>query len=429
MKPNSNPNRTVQLLILTFVALAVAASFVVPRESFAATRTVCLRPVIHDERTDCPTSGTGVRRVCNPGSWVDPVGFEVELWDKDSGASSNDEFIGAWILTSLGQSCITFEWENASYSQGELNPDVYFVIPNRAWSETGGGDEALRIVEADSTLYPAASSRGGWGGDADAGTALECETGANCYIASGNGVYITSNSASDYGQALMALDSAQRVLAPYTSRLDNMYINIEYPTDEDCPTACAPSRSSILVPTGLGDEGFRLAHEMGHIVQQHEFNQDGLRDDVGGGWTPTSVENDSGAVTEGWATYVGAVAWWDPNNSGSSPSGFGYNYETASPWSGTCANNRGLPLQSAKAFWDLDDANNEAAAGSGAGGDTISYNTASLSAGWDNFADGTSNRQDFENNVHGVNAYDYDFNSNVNDETLFDHNCIGSQQP
>lgn len=410
---------------LAALAVAVCAS---PAASVAATRTVCFRPVLNDDRTDCPQSGSGVRRACNPNSWVDPEGFLAELWDKDSG-TGNDDFIGSWIMTGAGAHCATFEWENASYSDGEANPDVYVRIPNSAYSETGGGDEAVRIVRADGTVYPAVSSRNGWGGNSEAGTAVECEAGAACLVASGNAFYVYGDSASDYGQALMALDSAQHVLAPYTSRLGNLYIDLEYPTDADCPTACAPSGTSILVPTGLADEGFRMAHEMGHVVQQQEFNQVGLRDDVGGGWTPTSVENDSGAVTEGWATYVAAVAWWDPNNSGSSPSGFGQNYETAAPWSATCANNRGIVLQSARAFWDLDDANNEVAAGSGAGDDTISYTTSFISSGWDNFANGEANRQDFENNVHGVNAYDYDFNQNVNDETFFDHNCIGGQQP
>jgi hypothetical protein len=417
-------------------AVTLACTVVFSHQANAATRTVCGESIIPDQRVDCPSSGTGVRRACSPGGNVDAVGFMFEVWDKDAGTGSGDEFIGSWFISGPGQWCITFEWENASYSLGEVNPDVYTVFTNHV---TVGGDETVRIVQANGTVYPSASARNGWGGDPDAGTAVECTTAGACWIAGGAGVFVHSNAFSDYGQALMALDSAQRTLSVYTSRLDAGTIDIEYPTDENCPTACAPSATRLLFPTGLADEGFRVAHELGHTVHMHEFNRSTIRDDLslnGAGWGLTSQENDSGAVAEGWATYVAAASWWDPNNSGSAPSGFGVTYETATPTVNDCSatqpaggGNRGIPLQVARAFWDLDDANNEAAVAPATVADAASLTTTSISAGWANFADGTGNRQDFESGAHGVNAFDYDFNNNVNDNTLFSHNCIQSQQP
>ncbi len=406
-------------------AVIMGASFA----AHSATRTVCLELIIHDERVDCPSSGTGVRSACNPGGAVNATGTEFELWDKDSGSA--DEYIGRWYIGS-GEGCVTFEWENASYSKGELNPDVYFVAHNRVWAS--GSNESIRIEDDNNNIYAYPSSRNGWGGNPDAGTAVDCTNGANCYIAGGAGVYIHSNAFSDYGQALMALDSVQRSLAIYHTRLNSGTISLEYPDSSGaCPTACTNSRKKITVPPGLADEGFRMAHEMGHVVHMGEFIQDDLRNDCsanGPGWSLDSQENDSCAVAEGWATYVAAVSWWDPNNSGSVPTGFGVDHEAAKPTWDACAANRGVALQVSRAFWDLDDWNNESGVDAAAGSDDLSSNsTLGITSGWSDFANGTANREDFEIGAHGVNLYDYDFNKNYPDETLFDHNCLTSQAP
>jgi hypothetical protein len=47
---------------------------------------------------------------------------------------------------------------------------------------------------------------------------------------------------------------------------------------------------------------------------------------------------------------------------------------------------------------------------------------------WDNFADGTSNRQDRENDNNGVNLRDYMFQAGATHaEMLLEHNCLVSQ--
>src|SRR5262249_23489894 len=97
--------------------------------AWAAERTVCFHLELADGRYNCPApSEAGARRACNAGGYSDAVGHQVELWDKDW--SSDDEYIGTWYLGGGGTQCITFEWENASYSKGEANPDLYLRYIN-----------------------------------------------------------------------------------------------------------------------------------------------------------------------------------------------------------------------------------------------------------------------------------------------------------
>lgn len=250
----------------------------------------------------------------------------------------------------------------------------------------------------------------------------------------------TNNVAGNYGQAILALDSAQRTMEIYNSRLDDGTIWIEHPTDEsNCNTGRAINRTLVCLPSGLADDGDRATHELGHVLQMQEFNQNNLRNAItGGSWSATSQEYESGATTEGWAVYASVVAWWNPANTLAVPLYSGTNIELNTPINGTCNTNRLIPGQVAKSFWDLDDANNEAAAAPATGADGTNLATLTISAGWDNFADGTGNQQDYEWNnpistpdgtldVDAVNARDYDTNYNVNDTTFFNHNCLAGQ--
>lgn len=408
-----------------------------PRAAHAATRTVCVELALRDQRTDCPLSGAGVRRVCRsdaPGKddvgWVHPVGLEIEFWDKD-GTPETDDYIGTWRHQN-GRTCITFEWENASYSGGEDNPDVYVKIKNRVLY--AGSNAILRIVEDDGTDYPFPSSRAGWGGNPNAGTAVDCGVGAQCHITPGTATYIEPDPATDYAQALMALDSAQRILPVYYTQLDAGVIDIEYPSSEaPANSADALTLNLVRIAPDNASRGTLPTHELGHIVQATQFGVDPLDiiPDYGadGGWTSITTEFDSAATTEGWANYVAAVAWWDPANSNSLPFVNTRAVETAAPWQqAQCADNRGLPLQVAKAFWDLDDANNEAPVAPAAYEDNSNLETLDISAAWGNFQPGTANRQYNEIGVHRVNVWDYHVNSGIVSNLYLFHNCIQSQQ-
>jgi hypothetical protein len=164
-----------------------------------------------------------------------------------------------------------------------------------------------------------------------------------------------------------------------------------------------------------------------------EFNQDDLRDACGSSHSFTSIEAESCVTTEGFANYAGAVAWWSPSNASSNPQCWGTSFETAAPNLGTCSDNTQIELQAAKAFWDLDDANNEAGSGAATGDDDLrDESSTTIMNGWDRFPNGTANREDFENDNDGVNVRDYFGNNSAVftgssfAETLLDHNCVQS---
>jgi hypothetical protein len=162
-----------------------------------------------------------------------------------------------------------------------------------------------------------------------------------------------------------------------------------------------------------------------------EFGQDDLQDAVTPPWSSVGVYPDSGATTEGWAMYVAAVSWYDPAQTmvggnfvepiNHTATGI-YNLETQSvPGGFTCAQSSGMPLQVARAFWDLDDIHNE-------GGDASNHSTAWLVNRWDEFPNGDDNREDFEDHENGVNMYDYAANAPLTDsddtDVVFNSNCL-----
>jgi hypothetical protein len=391
----------------------------------ATTRTICLEFQIRDERFDCPTPGTtGVKRACDPGAdFVNPVGMHYELWDKDP--DGGDEFIGSWRIGGPGGRCVTFEWEGASYQKGEIHPDVYAVLHFSASAVASVNGASVSAVEDDKTGLGGVTWR-----DFEDGSHVEWNCTDTCSIPGGVMVP-THSTTSDMSQRFQMIDSAQRVLEMYNGVMRPLDVVARYP-GTGCPTGAAITRTEFCIPSTLGAEGDRVAHEMGHVVQMQMFNQDDLRDVlVGGSWDmgSTSFETESGATTEGWAAYVGAVAWFDPQTTGVAPMYGGQNIETAAPANATCGSNRTLPVQAAKAFWDLDDANNEAGTRAVADDDLDSKTSTSMALQWDEFGDGTGNRQDFESGDDGVNLRDYLFR--VDDatgaETMLEHNCLQGQ--
>jgi hypothetical protein len=178
-------------------------------------------------------------------------------------------------------------------------------------------------------------------------------------------------------------------------------------------------------------DGLGVTHELGHVLQEQLFEQDFVNDNCGtDGWSPASTEFQSCATQEGWACYVADVSWWDPGNKGSAPFYGTFQIEDSKPYyngASQCALNAALPGQIARAFWDLDDDNNEIAFPSdqNAGSpDNDSFTTASIAQGWDVFLDGDANHKDKETGNDGVNVRDYDANAGAPDTTFFNHNCL-----
>ena len=404
-------------------------------EAWSATRTVCFRFQLADERTNCATSSaTGAQRACNPGGYVDAVGHLYEVWDKDF--SGSDEYIGTWRVDGPGRRCVTFEWENASYSKGETHPDIYLRYINKVQRTGSSNNITITAVKTNGSSHPATSWRNGTSSNSNLWVALNCQPGQNCQIIPNGSHIATHDRASERGLRIMALDTAQHTLQVFAGIMDTK-IKMHYPGRSDCPYSCAVNRDEIHITANRGNHGFNVAHEVGHLVQMQEFNQDWLRNDCsrnGSGHSLTSIEYESCATSEGWADFVGVVSWYNPNNSGTVPFGWGRNFETATPQSGTCSTNGGIELQVAKAFWDLDDFNNEDGSGvASSWDDDLSYSTTSIGTGWRRFENGSGNREDGESGRDGVNMKDYYYNNDhrFTDsrfyETFLRHNCLQYQ--
>jgi hypothetical protein len=416
------------------ILIAAASAALSGATAGAATRTVCLQLEIADDRTSCPdASVTGAARPCNPGGTTPAVGHEFELWDKDPDGS--DELIGTWVKSGSGRGCATFEWENAAYSGPESNPDVYLRYVNRV-NRSSSGTIVVRGVDTAGAAVPVTSWRNGTVNDPDAWVAVDCTAGANCQLLPNSSHVATYDTASERGMRLQALDSAQHALEVFGGIMDTD-VALHYPGQAACPTSCAPARDEIHVFDTLGDHGSYAPHELGHAIQMQEFDQDFLRDVCGASHTLTSLEADSCATTEGWADYVTAVAWYEPNDPATVPFAFGSNVESSTLTNVTCSVNSGIELQVAKAFWDLDDWNDEAGVGAASGSsDEDRWASTDIAMGWRQFPDGTADGEDFETGDDGVNMWDF-FNNNTPRlnpngtllETLLSHNCLQSQDP
>lgn len=203
---------------------------------------------------------------------------------------------------------------------------------------------------------------------------------------------------------------------------------------------CIPDPSVAQGGNILAPDGARVTHEMGHVLQMELFEQDFLmRNYMLGnspGWVLELPEHQSAATVEGWATYAGVTAWWDPESPSAVPVDTNVDIESAVLPHTSCSVNAFMPANVARAFWDLDDANDESAPAGGpndGNDDVTNYPTSSILSDWDGFADGTGNREDREGNWsddNAVNAKDFAWNAGLNasqTETFIDHNCLTVQ--
>jgi hypothetical protein len=242
----------------------------------------------------------------------------------------------------------------------------------------------------------------------------------------------------------MNLDSAQRGVETFGAVLtDN--IELWYPDTTGCATGCSSTKTVIGMP-GSGTpevDGLLVTHEIGHAVHKQQFSLNSAWPNPpadyslnGAGWNNTTAEYDHAATIEGFGDFVAMTSWFEPNNGSTVPVGWSENYETATLENATCSSNKGIPIQTAKSFWDWDDWNNEDGVGQASGDDDEdAYGTTDIAKGWLYFADGTANRETKENDRDGVNMQDYLANTDTEwwgsdgtlIETLRDHNCLTSQ--
>jgi hypothetical protein len=431
--------KTSNALFLLFLPVAL---LLVATVAGAAPRTLCYQIQFRDERTDCPlTNTTGNLRGCNGGTatdYTDLVGGLVEIWDRDDSppppAPPNpDDYIGSWIIGGNGVRCSTFEW-GTGIGESETNPDLYVKWYPQVRSTNGTG-AMVRAQDFNGNNYGPNNFR-------DIAVFNNCATGSNCTF--GSAMTSTGNSNTDLAQAYQMVDSAQHVLQLYGDTLDNAYVNVRYPGSAIAPAgdgcnvagrASTQDQYNFCLGSTGGFDGDHPTHEMGHVVQLQMFEQPDLRNECGGSWglgtASTNREDDSCTTTEGWASYVGGRAWYNSATTTVFPLYSSLNLEDATFPGGSCdATDAELPRQAAKAFWDLDDTNNEPGS-STAAADASDFNSLIMADIWDSFLSGTANRQDYENSVNGVNLYVYlSYTSGGGvQQTFMDHNCMTAQVP
>lgn len=269
----------------------------------------------------------------------------------------------------------------------------------------------------------------------DTYVASNCTASGSCRIAPTGALLPTSASNSNDGRALQALDSSQHMLDVFGGIMDTNIIYMKIPYDDpDCPNGCALDRYNFGIELAAARDGDLPPHELGHLLQMQEFGkqipQSVLRSDcsLGGSWWDVgSDEYDSCATTEGFASYVAAVSLWDPGVAAATPIYSGISVELANVQSSNCSANRGKAGQVMKAFWDLDDVNDDVSVLPGSGNDYSNRSTTSIVEAWDTFTNGTGDHDDFEAGIHGVNMKDYQYWANSPDQNLT-HNCLQFQE-
>jgi hypothetical protein len=307
--------------------------------------------------------------------------------------------------------------------------------------DANGNGRQVTSVLSDGGGWSPISWRNGVSGQPDLYVAIDCKNGMNCFINEFGALVPTTDAFSETGKRVQALDSAQHFLNQFagimTSNVTMRSFSSACPPGVD---ACASSKSRIdVVNTNGLVSGITITHELGHLLQMQIFNLDTLVDDCtknGNGWSPRSDEWDSCASQEGVATYTGVTSWYD-GFTATAPNLWGENFEDPNPAQATCTQNRGRALQVAKAFWDMDDVNNEGPAGTATGNDDTAFFNTDIMFAYGQFAPGTANRQRQEADAHGVNVRDYVANTNsavfgattTQSVTMLNHNCLGSQDP
>ena len=420
----------------------------------AATRTVCFGLSFREGRTTANSPAStepGNLRGRHANNTPTPaVGHLYELWDKDPDGA--DEFIARYIKTTDGRGCATFEWEGAPWEvhRGEPNPDVYVKYINEVRHTGLQGDKVRALDGANLALprHPNITWRNGNAADPDAYVAMNC-TGTCDITAPGINLAITTSNTTARSDRVLALDTAQRALEIFNAEFDyasDGVIEMIFPCvvgvtpGSSCPgAASAVDRETFIVNgTGGATNGRSPAHELGHLLHFIELGRDGLAFDYslnGASWGRTVAEFESAAVMEGWADFVSVASWWDDQDVTSLPRVANLQVEAAQPFNATCSANSGLPLQVTKGFWDLIDANNEAAVAPANRADTFDTSPRAVSDGWARFGDGTGNRDDNEpsgGDSDGRNLRDY-FHNNKSVfgsgffTSLMNHNCTGTQ--
>lgn len=418
-------------MTLQTICAFVAGAFLLlsALDALAANRTVCGTVKFKDIRDNCDGCGDerdGQINPCGLSTYQYAGYLVVHLWDYDP--SSNDEYIGSYYINGYGSFCITFPWEGESYHLGETDPDPYFKME---W------DWKVQYGWVNMKLYPGGTepSAISW----ENNYYLNCTTSGRCWLPSTN--YISTSSTSDQTYLANLADSGAHAMKAFgnsagDARMQSIIMRYcdQGDVDGGCKTGLPYWNDTFFnITLNHADNPYVPPHEMGHVYQSQLFEGDGP-----GTWSycknqtppPTcshgleSVEYDKVATSEGWANYVAARAWWDPDDSDSEPCFSGCSFESGVPvhddQGDTCDDNRGIELLAARGFWDLDDAREDCSSSPAPYRcDNIDLDSRfDIAYNWLHFSNGTSNRQEQEGDYDGTNLWDYW--KNGDDEDFWD---------
>ncbi len=397
---------------LIVVALVVCVSC----SAWAADRYFCASIKFKDRRSSCTNRCIGseheVGRVdpCESGTDRFVAHIPLQLWDRDPGGT--DEYIGTFLVESRGVSCFVFPWEGERYQtvDNETDPDPYVRLVDWYWEYGGQRLYVMQHVVPGNMITPPSVS---W----QSSYYSNCPENVLCWDP-----YETLFVSSDPGSLENVLfnlgDTSIHAYYAFSSRIPEPFY-MRYLEDAN---TCVFSSSSVIISENSSLKPDVPTHEIGHLIH-HQNIADKSFGSVdyslsGNGHGLISQEYDRAATCEGWANYVAARSWWNPDNSSAMPCAFGYEIEDQTPPPGltTLAENRGLELWAARGFWDLDDA----AQDSGQSPcyeiiDTTNLSTTDIVDIWSVFPSGADDREAQEDGVNGTNLYDYYVNGALSD--------------
>jgi hypothetical protein len=404
---------TRNLLTLALVAglLGIAAS------AGAETRKVCGYIKFLDDRIGCDGCGNaenlpGRIDPCNgPGTDYYAGKIKMELWDHDTWGS--DEYIGTWYLPWHGGFCINFEWEDADYSKGEYDPDLYLKYTSWNW----GYYDTIQVRLNDPSEFGLADAKPPeieWSDN----RVNNCQNGSTCWFSSVN--YASQTSGSLNQSLFMVGDTGSHTYTAFhdhgeDAALDTVTLNFKGTAGT---SAYSPGSQTIGIHNDDDTSPWTPAHEIGHAYHDQlmgmngfgTFSYCGYGTPAPCGHSLTSQEYDKAATMEGWANYVAARSWWDPQDEDSCPCVYGWDvHDNTPPNAADADDNRGIELLVARGFWDLDDVTEDSSvAPCTLRWDNIDLDSVTdIAHVWSLVPPGSANRQGQEDDFDGANLWDY----------------------
>lgn len=384
----------IPMYTLGLLAVAYTAAEPAPAHATIIPITYCVSIQFLSDFQDCPSQDNGSRwpLTCSSSAYRNLNGLVVDLFDKDN--SGGDDYISTHKLSysgATGEVCISTTWD----TNREAVPDVY---PEFRWVVQDNNSSTSRFSQVCDAVSTSSTSC-----TAEHVLNLRDFAVTDCSFCSLS-VGVSSSATSNNTKRAMIAFAAQRFEDAFSSasgRTHNILFSFD---DTTCSGNCNSNR--WINRSNTDNNAHRRwdsqAHESGHALQRQLWEDD---DSPSNGTCPPShylevMEPETCATSEGWATFVSMVSWWDPNNVDSRPNLFGFQIETDACFFCSCSHDSDTELAVIRTFWDLDDQHDD-------GIDTRGVSTNSILQTWDAFPAGTANHDEDEPGDFAHNLWDF----------------------